>query len=66
IGGDGLAAETALPEQIFEVRVSTNYGRLAGRWAGWISAAVIGGLFARFGEQVFTMGQSLLRSTLGG
>ena len=66
IGSDGLAAETALPEQIFEVRVATNYGRLAGRWAGWIAAAIIGGLFARFGEQMFTMGQQFLNTTLGG
>lgn len=66
VGGDGLAAETALPDQVFEVRVTTNYGVLAKRWAGWIAAAVAGGLFARFGEQAWEIGQSLLRGGLGG
>lgn len=63
VGSDGLAAETALPDQIFDVRVSTNYQVLAGRWAGWIAAAVAGGLFAKFGEQVLEIGQSVLRSS---
>jgi hypothetical protein len=53
VGVDGLAAETALPDQVITVRVRTNYARSALRWAGWGVAAVIGGLLAKFGEGAF-------------
>lgn len=53
VGGDGLAAETALPDQVFEVKVRTNYGLAAQRWTGWLVAAVAGGLLARFGDGLF-------------
>ncbi|MEM7748032.1 MAG: Clp protease N-terminal domain-containing protein, partial [Pseudomonadota bacterium] len=62
VGGDGLMAETALPDQVFEVRVSTNYKSLALRWTGWAVAAVIGGLFAKFGEQILTLGRAFLNT----
>ena len=54
IGPDGLAAETALPDQIIEIKVSANYGVLAKRAAGWTIAAVMGGLLAQFGAQIWT------------
>ena len=54
IGPDGLAAETALPDQIIEIKVSANYGVLARRAAGWTIAAVMGGLLAQFGAQIWT------------
>ena len=60
VGGDGLMAETALPDQVFEVRVQTNYRKLAVRWSGWAAAAVVGGLFAKFGEQILSVGQAFL------
>ncbi len=66
MGGDGLMAETALPDQIFDVRITTNYGRLAARWTGWAAAAIVGGLLARFGEDLLTLGQLVLRGGLGG
>ena len=50
IGADGMAAETALPDQVVEVKVRTNYGRTAKRMLGWIVAAVAGGAMAKFGE----------------
>jgi hypothetical protein len=53
VGSDGLAAETALPDQVFEVKVRTNYGLAAQRSTGWIVAAVAGGLLARFGDGLF-------------
>lgn len=53
VGSDGLAAETALPDQVFEVKVRTNYGLAAQKWAGWAVAAVAGGLLARFGDGLF-------------
>lgn len=53
VGADGLTAETALPDQVIEVRVRINYAKSAKRWLGWIIAAVAGGLLARFGEQAW-------------
>jgi hypothetical protein len=50
VSGDGLAAETALPDQVISVRVRTNYGRSFSRFIGWSVAAVAGGLIAKFGE----------------
>mgnify|MGYP001825894075 FL=1 len=54
IGPGGLAAETALPDQIIEIKVSANYGALVKRAAGWTIAAVMGGLLAQFGAQIWT------------
>jgi len=57
---DGLVAETALPDQVITVRVRTNYGKSFVRGAGWIVAAVAGGLIARFGEGAFDAGWQIL------
>lgn len=53
VGADGLAAETALPDQVIEVRVRTNYGKVAMTGGGWVAAAVAGGVLAKFGEGAF-------------
>lgn len=60
VAGDGLTAETALPDQVINVTVSVNYGRSIRMWGGWILAAVIGGLLAKFGEQIWSAGTMLL------
>jgi hypothetical protein len=58
VSTDGLAAETALPDQVITVRVRTNYAKAAARWMGWGLAAVLGGLLAKFGEGAFaTLGK---------
>lgn len=54
-GPDGSTAETALPDQIIEIKVRTNYAVAARRWGGWIAAAVIGGMLGRFGEGTFEL-----------
>lgn len=61
VGDDGLTAETALPDQMIEVKVTVNYARSAARLAGWMTAAVIGGVLARFGEGLFVPLISILR-----
>lgn len=66
VGADGMTAETALPDQTIDVKVAINYSRTAGRWAGWIAAAVIGGLLAKFGETGFVIAQVLIARHLGG
>ena len=60
VGADGLAAETALPDQVIEVKVRTNYSRTAAQWGGWIAAALVGGILARFGEGLWDLGSGLL------
>jgi len=60
VGADGLAAETALPDQVIEVKVRTNYQRTAMQWAGWLAAAMVGGILARFGEGLWEIGGSVL------
>lgn len=52
VGTDGLAAETALPDQVVSVKVRVNYAKTAKRVGGWALAAIAGGLLARFGEDL--------------
>jgi hypothetical protein len=53
VGPDGLAAETALPEQVIEVRVSTNYGRTVRRIVLWLAAMGAAGIIGAMGEAGF-------------
>lgn len=62
VGTDGLAAETALPDQIVNVKVRVNFARTAKRVGGWALAAVAGGILARFGEDL----PAALLSLIGG
>lgn len=64
IGADGMVAETALPDQVVEVKVRTNYKRTILRWIGWIIAAVIGGALAKFGEGGFDSVAALVQKLL--
>jgi len=66
VGADGMTAETALPDQIVDVKISINYARTLARWMGWIAAAVIGGLLAKFGETAWVIAQLLIAKHLGG
>ncbi|MDO9381624.1 MAG: Clp protease N-terminal domain-containing protein [Hyphomicrobiaceae bacterium] len=59
VGSDGLAAETAMPDQVIEIRVRTNYARSLKRWLGWALAAIVGGVLARFGETAFEAAKGL-------
>lgn len=53
VGPDGLAAETALPEQVIEVRVNTNYGRMIRRFVLWLAAMAAAGIIGAMGEAGF-------------
>jgi len=66
VGADGVAAETALPDQVIDVRVRINYAKTARSWIGWITAAIIGGLLARFGEQIWDSAQAIIKSLQAG
>lgn len=60
IGNDGMAAETALPDQLVDVKVKTNYKRTFARWTGWTMAAIVGGILAKFGEGTFSVLSTLV------
>lgn len=49
VGADGMAAETALPDQVVEVKVRRNLKRTFVRLLGWTIAAILGGALATFG-----------------
>jgi hypothetical protein len=66
VGADGMTAETALPDQLVDVRVAINYARTFGKWVGWILAAVIGGALAKFGETGWVIAKLLIAKHLGG
>ena len=53
VGADGVAAETALPDQVFDVVVRMNYFRTAKRLGGWAVAAAAGGAITAFGEDTY-------------
>ncbi len=63
---EGLAAETALPDKVIDVRVSINYARTAKMWTGWITAAVLGGVLARFGDQAYDVVRMIIARVSGG
>ena len=66
VGSDGLAAETAMPDQVIEVKVRTNYARTTKRWIGWAMAAVVGGVFAHFGETLMLAAKGVYAMIMGG
>lgn len=60
IGADGVAAETALPDQVIEVKVRRNLKRTFARLFGWTIAAIVGGALSTFGESGLTTAKALL------
>ena len=66
VAADGLAAETALPDQVITVRVRANYARSAAHWAGWGVAALVGGLLAKFGEGALDAGWRIASKLMSG
>lgn len=66
VGADGLAAETALPDQVVEVKVGLNYAKTAQKFGGWALAAVAGGLFAKFGDALYQPFIGAVMSFVGG
>ncbi len=66
VGADGLAAETALPDQVIDVKVRTNYGKTAMTAGTWVAAAIAGGLLAKFGEGAFIAAWQAAMKSMGG
>lgn len=65
MGADGMTAETALPDQIVDVKIAINLTRTALKWAGWIGAAVVGGLLAKFGETAWIVVRIMFARMIG-
>ncbi len=66
VGADGMAAETALPDQIIEVQVRTNYARAAAKVAGWLLIALAGGALGKFGEVLIAPAWTLISKIAAG
>lgn len=60
VGAEGLAAETAFPDQVVTVKVRANYARAAGRGLSFIGAAIAGGVFAKFGDGLWSAAAELM------
>jgi hypothetical protein len=50
---DGTFADTAVPDQVVDVSVATNYGRATAKLLTWTTLAIAGGIIGRFGEQAY-------------
>lgn len=61
VGSEGVAAETALPDQVVEVKVRRNLKRMFARIFGWSVAAILGGALSTFGEGGMTAVKALLQ-----
>lgn len=62
VGADGVTAETALPDQVIEVKVRRNLKRSFARILGWTVAAVVGGALSTFGQSGVTAFKTFLES----
>ncbi|GBF28174.1 ATP-dependent Clp protease ATP-binding subunit ClpA [bacterium MnTg02] len=64
VSEQGTVAESVLPEQIVNVKVGKNYLGIIGQFTGWVIVAAIGGVLARYGENVtekaFEIGRQIL------
>jgi hypothetical protein len=61
IGADGGAAETALPDQLVEVKVRRNFARAMATLFSWIIVAGIGGALATFGQSGMMIATALMK-----
>jgi hypothetical protein len=66
IGVDGLAAETALPDQVIDVRVRANWARPLKLWTGWLVAAAAGAAAHAFGGASIVDGAKALVRLING
>jgi hypothetical protein len=65
VGSDGLAAESALPDQVFDVQIQTNYTLALRKLATWAAIAAAGGVVASFGGAAARLAASALSPFFG-
>jgi hypothetical protein len=66
VGQDGLAAESAPPDRLIDVRVAPNRARRLGRWVVWLMVLGIGLALGKFSDQLWEAGTALLGKMLAG
>jgi hypothetical protein len=66
IGRDGVAAESAPPDRVIEIKVGGDRRRTAMRWVGWIVAMLVGVGLGRVSDQIWLMLADTIRKALGG
>jgi neural Wiskott-Aldrich syndrome protein len=66
VGQDGLAAESAPPDRLIDVRVAPNRGRGFGRMVAWLMALGVGLALGKFTDQLWEAGAALLGKMLAG
>jgi hypothetical protein len=64
LGRDGVAAESAPPDRVIEVRIGGNLGRTLGRWTGWIVAMLAGAAVGYFSDQIWALAGMVLRRVI--
>jgi hypothetical protein len=65
VGDDGLAADTALPDQAISIRVRADYGATSRLWAGRIAAMAVGAALAKLSDGALVSTLSSLRKLIG-
>jgi hypothetical protein len=66
LNNEGLALESALPDQFVDVRVRRNWGAAFGRLFWFAVTVGIGVLAAKFGERWFDLAVIAMRQASGG
>jgi hypothetical protein len=66
VGQDGLAAESAPPDRLIEVRVVANRMRGLWRWMAWLTALAIGAALGRYSDQLWAAASALIKKVLAG
>ncbi len=66
VGQDGIAAETAPPDRVIDVRVRGNYLRQTARWTFWIAALLIAAALGRFGEEIWEAASLVVMKAIAG
>jgi len=64
VGQDGLAAESAPPDRVIDVRVKRQRVRWVRGSLGWLVALAIGAVIGRFGDPVWTLGAAVLKKVM--
>jgi hypothetical protein len=65
VGRDGIAAETAPPDRVIEVRVKGSPLRRVGRWIGFATLLLLGAALGRYGHEFWALGTAIVRRIAG-
>jgi hypothetical protein len=65
VGEDGVAAETALPDQVITVSIGINWPLTTRRWGGWAAAMIAGAVLGKLAESGLASGWTALRRAIG-